>query len=555
MVAHFSDSQVGLTKQPPGILEKNGSAGDFSAPKRELPNMGLVQANRLPLDDIDRSRYTASTRRDGTAPFDPERPRGEDLEALNSAAQERSVDELRSASNPKMTAYGRIAAPPLLSSLRGEQGKLQIQSKRNTCDDTTFSPGMSAVTRGTSPGEHFLPNTSCREGAPLPLPGAGRAWGATSTIDPTMRFSNSTLTTPVGGVAGGERARNRDQDLEMFEQSICEPERGDLAAPPLGNAGSSAMGLRGMPSRDEIDNIGGSRANRRALGATSPRVYGALQVVNPPKQTTYEPGDPMRTTLKETTIHDQGDGWLRGHEATTARDPDAIARITGRQTLEELQGSQGDGRLSGTSSVYKPPVYDPNDIFKTTVRETTERNSHAGNVGTLAEQGAGVEQPNLDQTQRGLTQVSYYGDAAKPVADGYRVAEMEAPGTNRMVSPTTDYRGGAGPRVPSTTSSKGVYTRVIGDARERVLRGRSPRGRRETLPAGVESMRPSRPGRTDPCLDVQPQRSSFQHQGRVQNHLIPDCVEETRGGRRVVDSRPDPMVLSQLESNPYVLKN
>ena len=556
LVAHFSDSQVGNIKQPPGILERNGASPSVHVPKREIPNMASVQADRLPAADIDRSRYSASTRKDGTSPFNPQRPRGEDTDALHMAAQGQSVDELRSAANPKLSAEGRMAAPPMLGSMRGEQGQLQIQSKRNQCDDTTFSPGMSAVKRGTGPGEYLLPRSSCRDGAEQPLPGAGRAWGARSTVDPTLRFSNSTLVTPVGGVAGGERARDRERDLDMFD-SMCEPERGDLAAMPLGNAGSSAMGVRGVPPPKEgFAHERPARANRRAIASKNARLYGPLQIVNPPKQTTYEPGDPMRTTLKETTIHDQGDGWLRGPEATTARDPDAIARVTGRETLRDVQGAQGDdGRLSGTSAVYKPPVYDPNDLFKTTTRETTERNTHTGNVGTLADQGSGVEQPELDQTQRALTQVSYFGDAAKPTADGYRVVSLNNPGTNRMIAPTTDYRGSAAPRIPKTPSSKGVYTRVIGDARERVLRSRSPRGRRETLPAGKESFQASRRPRIDPCMDFQQQRASFQNQGRVQSHVVPECVGETRGGRRVIDSRPDPALLAQLESNPYVLKS
>jgi hypothetical protein len=554
MVAHFSNAQVGYQKQPPGILEKNGSPGVASAPKRELPNFGAIQP-KLPLQDLDRSRYVVSARRDGTGPFEPERPRGEDIERLHAAAQDRSIDELRSASNPKLLAEGRVAAPPFKSALRGEQGQLQIQSKRNMCDDTTFSPGMAAVKRGARTGEHFL-TESCREGAPVPLPGAGRALGSTAVRDPTIRYSNSTLTTPSGGIAGGERARNRELDLQMFEQSTCEPERGDLAAPPLGGAWSSAMGTRGVPAKDDWDMMDDSNTNRRALTTKNARLYGALQVVNPPKQTTYEPGDPMRTTLKETIIHDQGDGWLRCPEATTSRDPDAIARVTGRETLDDVQGAQGDdGRLSGTASVYKPPVYDPNDVFKTTTRETTERNSHSGNVGTLEDRGSSSAQPSLDQTQRALTQVSYYGDAARPVADGYRVAELDAPGTNRMVTPTTDYRGGAGPRVPSTPSSREVYTRVIGDARERVLRQRSPRGRRETLPAGSDTIHASRRGRIDPCLDIQPQRPAYHHQGRAQAHVVPECVADTRGGRRVTDTRPDPGILSQLRNNPYVLKN
>lgn len=555
LVAHFSDRQVGYHKQPPGILERNGAPGvGGPGPKKELPNFGAIQPN-LPLQDIDRSRYLVGSRLDGTTPFTSERPRGEDSEMLHIAAQAKNVDELRSASNPKLAAHGRVTAPPMRGSLRGDQGTLQVRSNRNNCDDTSFAPGMSSVKRGASGGEFVVPDPSCRDGAPLPLSGAGRALGSRIPRDATLRDSDSTLCTPMGGVAGGERARNRDLDLEMFEQSTCEPERGDLAEPPLGGAHSSAMGSRGVPSGDALDMEYGASMNRRILTSKNPRLYGSMQVVNPPKQTTYEPGDPMRTTLKETMIHDQGDGWLRGPQRTSARDPDSTARATGRETLDDVQGASGDGRLSATTSVYKPPVYDPDDVAPTTVRETTERNTHSGHIGALEERGGHTQQPHLDQTQRALTQVSYFGDAAKPSGNGYQSVQLNNPGTNRMVSPVTDYRGSAGTQVPNMMTSKEVYTKVLGDARERVLRRRSPKGRREILPSGSDQVKQSRKGRIDPCLDFQPNRPGFQNQGRVQTHVALQCKTETRGGRQVADGTPDTSVLRQLDHNPYALKN
>lgn len=558
LVAHFSDSQVGFRKQPPGILEKNGAPG-VGGPKRELPSFGTIEPTPAH-KDIDRSRYTVSERRDGTLPFEPERPRGEDSDTMHAAAFRRSVDELRSAANPKLVAEGRVTAPPLKSTLRGEQGKHHIRSNRNErCTDFTYAPGNAAVKRGASTGEHFVHSSRCRDGAPVPLGIASQASGPIAVRKPTTRFADSTLVTPPGGIAGGERARDRDMDLHMFEGALCEPERGDMAAPPLGNAHSTAMGTHGVPFEGASDVSRGTDdafGNKKAVTAKNARIYGALQVVGPPKQTVYEPGDPLRTTLKETAIHDQGDGWLRGPLATTARDPDAVARMTGRQTLDDIQGARGDdGRLDGTNVLQKPPAYDPNDVFDVTTRETTERNTHTGHIGTLEERGSSVAQPPLEQTQRALTHESYFGDAARPVADGYRVANPLVHGTNRAVKPKTDYRGAASPRVPNMPSSEEVYTRVLGDARERTLARRSPRGMRESLPSGVDGVRRSRRARIDPYLDAQPQRPAFQDQRRSQLHLDPKACSDTRGGRRVFDSLPDPAVLSQLASNPYALKS
>ena len=63
----------------------------------------------------------------------------------------------------------------------------------------------------------------------------------------------------------------------------------------------------------------------------------------PKKQTVYDVNDIARTTIKETTIHNEREGNIKGPERLT--------------------------------------VYDPNDVAKTTIKETTENNTHEGNIG------------------------------------------------------------------------------------------------------------------------------------------------------------------------------
>ncbi len=64
----------------------------------------------------------------------------------------------------------------------------------------------------------------------------------------------------------------------------------------------------------------------------------------PKKQTVYDVNDILQELqLKETTIHNEREGNVKGPERLT--------------------------------------VYDPNDVAKTTIKETTENNSHEGNIG------------------------------------------------------------------------------------------------------------------------------------------------------------------------------
>ena len=554
--AHFSNRDTSEIKQSRGMMELfGGLPTEGVAPKSELPNFGVM--HRQPrLGDVDRTRYEASQRKDGISPVDAQRsvPMSEDR--ARAAALPKDNDALRSAANPKLVAHGRMMAAPQRTTFPGIEGVTTTQPRRKVSTSTTFNSGMSAVRRGAGPGEHVMPLPTCRDGAPLPIPGAGRslAPGGYSVDGNTLRYSNSELCTPAGGAAGGEKARKREGEIEMFEAAMCAPERGYLPEPPLGGARSSAMGSFGPAGAPSVHSMPSSDGgNRRTLMDKNARVYSGVQIAsNPPKQTVHEP-EPLRTTLRETATHDQGDGWLKGPETGVVRSPDLSARTTGRETLADIQGAHGDGRVAGSTSVYKPPVYDPNDIFDTTTRETTENNQHTGYVGSVQREGSNAPQPDLDLTQRSHTHAEYFGDAARPGADGYRVSEARAHGTNRQVASHTDYRGAAGPtRAPKMMSGDEVYARVFSDARETTLRRRSPTGRRETLAVGADSI--ATPTRSrDHFLDLQPERISYQDQGRTQMHIVPACVSDTRGGRRVQESAPDPAILGQLESNVYAL--
>lgn len=560
-VAHFSNRDLGAIKQPTGLLDVySGRTPEGVAKKSELPTFGDVH-RQTKIGDVDRSRYEVSQRRDGTSPVSSKRVAPMSEDRTRQAAMPLVGDDLRANSNPILQAEGRMTAAPQRTTLPGQPGATTVSPRTPTSTSTTFAPGMSAVVRGSGPGEHFLPPTKCREGAHMPIPGAGRnlAPGGYTVDGNTLRHSNSELCAVPGVVSGMRRSRERERDVEMFQGDLCPPESASLPEPRLGGARSSAMGTSG-PSTAAIEpssfgDDGRGVGTRRALMDKNARIYSSVQIASgPPKQTVHEP-EPLRTTLRETSIHDQGEGFIRGGpESGVSRSPDADARTTGRETLRDVQGAHGDGRLGGTTSVYKPPVYDPFDLFDTTTRETIEHNRHSGNIGSLEREGTSAPQPELDYTQRSLTNAEYFGDAAKPESDAYRVSEPHAPGTNRQVAPFTDYRGAASPgTAPRMMSGDHVYERVFSDARESTLRRRSPTGRRETLAVGADSV--ARPSRSrDHYLDLQPERYAMESQGRSQTHIVPSCVSETRGGRLQARSSPDPQILNQLESNAYAMR-
>ena len=106
----------------------------------------------------------------------------------------------------------------------------------------------------------------------------------------------------------------------------------------------------------------------------NPRLNGNAKPQNPEKLTVYDPDNHiMKTTVKETTIHEGNGGVLSGPEETYSSLYDDAKTTTKETTIHEGNG----GVLSGPEETYSS-LY---DTTKTTTKETT---IHEGNGGVLS---------------------------------------------------------------------------------------------------------------------------------------------------------------------------
>jgi hypothetical protein len=105
----------------------------------------------------------------------------------------------------------------------------------------------------------------------------------------------------------------------------------------------------------------------------APRLYGNATPQLPEKATLYDPiTHIMKTTIKETTIHEGNNGTLTGNDGTYSALYD-----TAKTTVKETTIHEGNnGTLTGNDGTYSA-LY---DTAKTTTKETT---IHEGNNGTL----------------------------------------------------------------------------------------------------------------------------------------------------------------------------
>ena len=586
-MAHFTESQVGTISQAPAQLSRAGAGIDPArqAAKREIATPGPPEANRLVVPptagiDAERKRYTVPYSKNSIAPFEAERerPLGETSSRLRNAAEPRDVDALRSASNPKDTKGGRFVAAPFGHNVPGKPGAFTKQrrfgegSRVPGDDNGHFGTGAAAVRRGAIDGDFFVPKTQRAAGYEGQMGPAARALGSSTSCEVGETRNTSPNITSIGHtgfLAGGPRDRDRSADVSMYGDDIGVPGRGS-GAPRMGAAHASPMGTRAplrMPEQTDVGFSEQSDATRKSLLTPAPRQFGGLQIANnPPKQTIYEP-EPLRTTMRETSIHDTHEGMIRGMSTPgETRSPDAQARATVRETIGEVQGSRGDGRLDGTVMLSKAPVYDPYDVFDTTTKETTEANAHMGNVGACqGSQGPGA-QPQTQATQRAFdadsSRAHYFGNASREQADAYRAHTAKGSSivwskpdtTNRDVNGCTDYKGSASASIKAFPRDDQAYTRAIGDVKERILKQRTPNGRKQLISPSAHDVG-VRTWQRDPCTDTTASRLVFENQHQWQQKVQPDTCEDTRGGRQVQDQMPDTSVLSQLRNNPYAVKN
>ena len=99
------------------------------------------------------------------------------------------------------------------------------------------------------------------------------------------------------------------------------------------------------------------------------------------KPTVYDPNDPLRTTIKETTIDNDWMGMAAPVEAQpkmTVYDPNDVARTTIRETTED---NDYLGVSAPADCAQKLTVYDPDDIARVTGRNTLDDYQLFRNMG------------------------------------------------------------------------------------------------------------------------------------------------------------------------------
>ena len=473
-----------------------------------------------------------------------------------------TVDVLRGGARPRYVDKGRII--PGSAPIPSRESPINVPKRTPDSFRTTSSadmvPNTGPAERPDLRGTQVIAATARGLGATnyMPAAAASSRWAGVATAD-THVARPETAALQVGGASrSGAWSVDSQGDLgaAQYAGDLRDNERGVLpigvqvgALPMVGiKAGPGASYV--SPDRERTD------WNVKTLTTSAPRLYGNVRGDTALKATMYDPNMSMRTTLKETLIHDTTTG-IAGPRAdrTQARDPDDELSPTVRNTLASV-----DSNANLAPPNVKPLIYDPDDLYEPTGRDTLGDAGRTGLPDTTPE-GAGYMSADVDakRTQRQFQLTDYTGIADAEGGDGYKTADVDARQTQREFVGNAGVEFGPGGAVNSKKSSSyaAMYAARMRSIKESVLQGRAPTQVGPALVKGSQDPDLRVESSRDPYLEQNHRQEGYRgRQGAMQTQVQPECRNDTRrvNALRVCNDRNDGFTeTAALRLNPYNL--
>lgn len=462
----------------------------------------------------------------------------------------KTVDELRVIGKERIVDEAR-SGPLMGTAQRGLVGAIEKNRPETSfCQGAEkFGAGSSAVSKETGRPSVELKDTTRPDTSGEYFAPAGPANSSMNDLRMTETILHETQQLPElpEGSVSLSRTGNDSEDYGKANVQVYSNERTITTTKTVTANITTAVKAAIAPLLDIF------RHTKAEYLLDSARPMGELQAgaTIPAKPTTYDPVDhQMKTTIKETTIHDGSIGNLKGPETGRDKNPTAM-KTTGRNTLplrEEIRNIR-----SGT---YKVTVYDPKQVAKTTMKETIERNKHNGSVDTVHPMGAYVYiEVDVPNTQKQfVSDNDYIGVPEKQAQDGYKVVQYTfvPHNTQKQFVSDNDYIGTAGNKDKKTVSTFMWGSLKDKTGKEILEVGRVPTASGTKNASGTESVSIS-------SNRISEQIAAVREYGNVTRIAATGEFKNGLGENTKVrglltkqhDDRLDPSTLSALSGNPY----
>jgi len=455
----------------------------------------------------------------------------------------KNVDELRVASNPKETYKGR-----LLAGQKETKRGLQPKVEKNRVDTfTEMSPDRYIRTTGAYLKDkhrscHIIKETNRKKSTSY----TGNVYKnigneQTSKLQPTKKKILDKF--DVRNVDIDYQGKGKEFDHGRKNILVYNNERDVTSTRTYeGNLTTYVKSII-APVQDIF------KVTTKEYTIANAREFGQMQTSFPNKQTTYDPNDVARTTIKETNIHDTRTGDVVGEKKSIVYDPDDVTRTTLKETLPSY-----DNVINMKGGAKKQTIYDPDDVTKTTIRETTENNDHHGNITTL-EGAGGYETNDMDapNTNRQFTSDKEYMGTGpyKEHRNGYLNKNVEAEPTQKQFLSDNEHFGAATSSDKKQMSYIDIYNATINEVKEELLKSRKPTKNNVKISSGGDTL--NMESNKHDC-----ERESTRNTNNIERitnePVTTDFLNLTQNKFDVddrCDDRLDPDILKAFHENPY----
>ena len=295
----------------------------------------------------------------------------------------KTVDEIRTKSNPKLTYKGRIITGKSINDKRKQIGNVTKYRP-----ETFYKSGPERLftTVGANTKDKLRPCIVYKEtNRKVTKSYHGSGYANTKKSKKRQNFRKSSKNNyktdgPRNANLTGQWKNEKYHDYGKRNFDMPSNERDVTGSRTHTTNLTSIVKAMVAPLEDVL------RTTKKENVIGNIRQSGNFKSSNPSKLTVYDPNDVARTTIKETNIHDTRNGYLKGPNRLTVYDPNNVARTTIKETNIK---NKRNGNLSGPNKLI---TYDPNDIARTTIKETNIHDVRTGNMA-LRQRGV-VHDPN-----------------------------------------------------------------------------------------------------------------------------------------------------------------
>lgn len=245
---------------------------------------------------------------------------------------------------------------------------------------------------------------------------------------------------------------------------------------------------------------------------------------------------------------------LKGYDSNVQSAVKSItAPLVDTMKVTKKQYTTMNGRPMGNFQNTNPAkltIYDPNDVARTTIKETTVHDTRTGTLTgatkTIVYNPDDVARPTLRQATEKDSRLGHIGNQK---ADAYKFVKVEAPITDRALTSDNEYYGVGDSKDEKQMSYDDKYNATINEVRELLLKNRKPTKTSVKVFNEIDNMNVNHKKlESDRVI----QRDNMNY-GRITNEIPTTNLINTTQNRNQYknDYRYNPEIIGQLKNNPY----